>query len=321
MDKNISVSSFFSDTLSMVDSVIGDFVKAAYVGLVQNNEALIISLLTVYIMVLGYRFITRSQSADLMSISKNMVLILCVYGLVMNWELYNIFIYNIFTNEPQNIAQILIHSAGNIHFGNNIISALDEIYEIVISTSINFFNQTNFSFNGVVFIFYGSLVFIIGMILCVFSLLLFIYSKMMMAISLALGPIFILFFLWDSTKGIFTAWIKKLFTLALIPIITSVILVLMLSIINTTLPNATQSIESLRFYGIAPFLTLNLATALILSQVFKIASSLGGSITLASLSKGVDIAKSSFGISGITSTSRRVANWSKSKVNNFTRNK
>lgn len=53
-----------------------------------------------------------------------------------------------------------------------------------------------------------------------------------MAVALALGPIFILFILWTPTKGIFSAWLNILITIALIPVVTSAILVLMLSVIN-----------------------------------------------------------------------------------------
>lgn len=89
--------------------------------------------------------------------------------------------------------------------------------------------------------------------MCVFALLLFVYAKMMMAIALALGPIFILFYLWDATKGLFAAWLRKLITIALVPIVTSAILVLMLSVINVILPQLNVPANEMQFYGIAPF--------------------------------------------------------------------
>ena len=135
--------------------------------------------------------------------------------------------------------------------------------------------------------------------MCVFALLLFIYAKMMMAVSLALGPIFILFVLWEPTKGMFTAWLQKLVTMALIPVITSAILVLMLSVVSVTLAGINQPVEHLHFSGVAPFLGLSLATTMMLSQVFKICSSLGGGLTLASISQGMR---------GVSSVLNRVAN-------------
>lgn len=306
----ISADSFFSDTLNTVDSVIGNFVNTAYSHFVQANTTMVTLLFTVYVMILGYRFATHQQQADLVNIIRHLVVLLCVYALVMSWQLYNIFIYNIFTNEPGNIAQVLINAAaGNNQSSQSISQALDSIYAAVIKNTINFFGQVGFSTTGIAFLFYGLLVFVIGTIMCVIALLLFIYAKMAMAISLALGPIFILFILWDSTRSIFAAWLRKLITLALIPIVTSAILVLMLSVINVTLPQFNQPLENQQFYGIAPFLGLSLATALLLTQVFSICSALGGGITLASLSKGADIAQNAIQKSGVATMSRKAANF------------
>ena len=310
----IFVSSFISDTLNTVDAVISTFVNMAYSNFISANAGMITLLFTVYVMHFGYRFLMHDQNFNLAHVMRHLIVMLIIYGLVMSWNLYNILIYNIFTNEPGRIAQILVNASGQVQSGTTIAQTLDGIYKTIIDVTMGFFGQVSFSGAGVAFIFYAILVFVIGTLLCVFTLLLFIYAKMMMAVALALGPIFILFALWDSTKNLFSAWISKLVTLALIPIVTSGILVLMLSVIHVTLPNINQPTESIQFYGIAPFLGLSLATTLILTQVFGICSSLGGGITLSSLSKGADIAKASLQASGITSAGRHAANWSKKQV-------
>jgi type IV secretion system protein VirB6 len=304
----ISVSTFFSDTLNTVDAVIGTFVNSAYTNLIQANVGLITLVLTVYVMFLGYRFLNHEHHFSMTQIMRQMIVMLIVYGMVMSWNLYNIFVYNIFTNEPGNIAKILVSSAGHVQTGGNITQTLDGVYKTVVDASMGFFGQAGLSSTGIAFFFYGVLVYLIGTALCVYALLLFIYAKMMMAVILALGPIFILFMLWDLTRNIFSAWLGLLITLAFIPIVTSAILVLMLSVINVTLPNINQPAESMQFYGIAPFLGLSLATTLILSQVLQICSALGGGITLAGLSRGADIAKKTLSASGVTPAARYLAN-------------
>jgi len=232
----ITADTFFSGTMNTVDAVIGNFVQNAYTQFIQVNSNVITLAFTVYVMFLGYQFLSHSHHFNLHVITKHMIVMLGVYGMVMNWDLYNLFVYNIFTNEPGNIAQILVNSAGKFQSGESIAQALDAIYAAVMNATSNFFGQVNFSTSGIAFLMYGALVFVIGTLLCVFALLLFVYAKMMMAVALALGPIFILFLLWSSTKGLFSAWLNKLITIALIPIVTSAILVLMLSVIDVTLP-------------------------------------------------------------------------------------
>lgn len=313
----ITVHSFFSDTLNTVDAVIGDFVSIAYSNFVQANTEVITLLFTLYVMFIGYQFLFQPHHYNLSRVIRHMVVMLSVYGLVMNWELYHLFVYQIFTKEPGNIAHIMMSSANQFQLGGNINEALNGIYDAVIKATMEFFGQMGFSASGVAFVIYGLLVFIIGTLMCVFALLLFIYAKMMMALALALGPIFLLFILWEPTKGLFSAWLNQLITLALIPIITSAILVLMLSLIHITLPNIDQPISNLQFYGIAPFLGLSLATTLILSQVFRVASSLGGGIALASVSAGAVIVSSALQKSGLSALARSISGRSYERSRNF----
>lgn len=301
----ITVSSFFSGSMNTVDAVIGNFVSDAYTHFIQANTSLITLLFTFYVMLMGYRFLTHTIPFNMGEVMKRLIVMLSVYALVMNWKLYHLFIYNIFTNEPANIAKILIDSASNTH-GTNISASLDKIYELIINATMGFFGQVNFSLAGIAFIFYALLVFIIGTLMCVFALLLFIYAKMMMSVALALGSIFILFILWEPTKNLFGAWLGKLISLALIPVVTSAILVLMLSVINVTLPHLNQPTEHMQFVGVAPFLGLSLATTLILSQVLSVCSALGGGMTLASLSAGAAIASSALEKSGMNTLGRNV---------------
>jgi type IV secretion system protein VirB6 len=278
--------------MTTVDLVIGNFVNNAYEHFIQGNSTVITLIFTLYVMQLGYQFLSHNHHFQISDIVRRIILMLCVYGLVMNWQLYHLFIYNIFTN------------GGSVT--GDIAAAIDRIYAAVVNATMGLFGQISFSASGLAFIVYGLLVFIIGSLMCVFALLLFIYAKMMMAVSLALGPLFILFIMWDSTKGLFGAWLNKLITIALIPIITSAVLVLMLSVINVTLLHMNQPADQLQFVGIAPFLGLSLTTTLILSQVLNISSALGGGITIAGLSAGAAIASSAVEKSGIAAAGRKI---------------
>ncbi len=310
MSLSIRYESFFSDTLNVVDHVIGNFVKTAYQNFIEENTTTISLIFTAYIILIGYRILTHQSQEDMMTMTRRMIVMLVVYGMIMQWDLYNIFIYNIFTNEPNHISEILAKSTGNLS-GNSINTALDTIYALVLKATMYFFEEATLS--SFQFIFYGAFVFGIGTVFCVLSLLLFIYAKMVTAISLALGPVFIVFILFDATRDIFSAWVRNLITTALIPIVASAILILLLSVIEITLPGINPESNELTFNGIVPFLGLVLTTLFILTQVFSICSSLGGGISLAGISRAVDLAKKSLKYSGVTPAAKMTLNWAKNK--------
>lgn len=310
----ITVDSFFSGTLNTVDNVIGDFVNLAYTHFVQANAEMITLLFTVYVMFLGYQFLSHHHHFNLNTVIRHILVLLCVYALVMNWKLYDLFIYKIFTTEPANIAQILVSSTGKYHADASIAKALDDIYLAVFDAAKGLFEQISFSASGIAFALYALLVLIIGSLMCVFALLLFVYAKMMMAVVLALGPIFILFVLWDSTSGMFSAWLRQLITIAMVPVVTSAILTLMLSVIHVTLPSINVPANEMQFYGMAPFLGLSLATTMILTQVFRICSALGGGLALSSLSTGGALAASAMRYSGMFALGRGAMSWSRNQM-------
>jgi len=300
--------SIFSGVMNTVDAVMFDYVRDVYINFIQANASLITLLFTLSVMLMGYQFISQ-HSCEIWEVLRRIILMMCVYGLVMNWQLYHIFIYNIFTNEPARIAKVL---SGANHHSGNLFTALDGLFESMLNAMAGFFGQASFSASGMMFVVYGLIVLIISIPLIVYALLLFIYSKIMMAVGLALGPIFILCIMWDSVRGLFSAWLNMLITTALIPVITTAVLTLMLSVINVTLPQLNQPVEQMQLVGIAPFLVVCFTTVLILSQILHISSSLGGGITLSSLSTGAGIARNAWNTSGMPKAINKMKNMGRS---------
>lgn len=318
------MDTFITDVLNTVDQVIGNFVQTSYQGLIQGNATVITLLFTFYIIVLGYRFVTHDLSSDLNTITRHLVSLLIVYGLIMSWDLYNVFVYNIFTNEPGILAQTLVDATGSFKGGESTADALNKIYASGMDYAAQLFGKIPVI--NLQYLFYGISVWLVTMILSMYAMLLFIYAKMAMAIALAIGPIFLPMMLWESTRGLFAAWLRKLTNFALIPIITCSILSLMLTVMQVTIPIDTP-IEKDEFHGILPYIALSLATVMLLLQVFPICSALSGGITLASLSKGVGAVKGAIGngmkmaglaakATGLTAAGQAINNAAKDKIKN-----
>ena len=276
----LSAHSFITDTLAAVDEVIGYFVQTTYEQWVQNYSSTLIALSTLYIMLLGYRFMTRTLNADLMVISRHFIMLSIVCSLCTNWSLFHLFIYNVFTNEPNHISQIISQAPGHSAH-ESVAQGLNQIYSTGMETAKVMFNK------GFRLFFCSIIVFIFTFLCCISALGILIYAKLAMAIALALAPLFLTFILWESTRGWFVSWLGKLFNFSLVPIITSSILALMLSVIHLVLPDlsyqAAQGAPD--FFTVGLFGGLSLVTAFLLKQSLSIAGSLSAGLTLAALSQ------------------------------------
>lgn len=276
----ISYKTFFSDVLNITDSVVNGYTQTVYGNFVNYYQMTITVLLTVYIVGIGYRVLMRTETADVFVIVRHLITLLCVFSLVMMWKYFNIFVYNVFTNEPSNIAQILIKSSGHYSVGGSVNQALDTFFSSIETASDNYFSHVGWSKSGAAFLIYAILVLIGGVVLMTAALFEFIGAKMAMAIFLALGPIFIVMTLWDTTRNLFNSWISMLLTFAFIPILVSGILSLYLSIINIILPSVEEPPEQQNFAVILMFLVLSIAAAWFLKHVYSMSSSLAGGVTL-----------------------------------------
>jgi type IV secretion system protein VirB6 len=308
----LSAHSFVTDTLTAVDNVINHFVQTVYLQLVQQHSGTLMLLCTLYILLLGYRFAMHTLSTDLSTMSRHLIVLTVVYGLIMNWPLYHLFIYNIFTNEPGYVAQIVVNSSGQFTPGETIAQALNHVYSAGMEAARQLFNAYSIQ------LFFCSVIVVCFTFLCCLTALgLLIYAKLAMAIGLALGPLFLPFILWESTRGWFVSWLRKLFNLALIPIVTASILALMLSVMNLVLPDLNQQAVkgNPNFFTITLFGGLSLITAFLLKQSLSIASSLSGGVTLAALSHVGSMVSSTLSATGMSAAARAAGKGLKSAGN------
>jgi|GEM_PF-1588430 len=278
---NIDSNAFFSSCLQIVDGVIGSFVEKVFTAIVHGHSTEITLCFTLYIVLIGYRFVTHQISSDILTITKQLILMLIVYGLIINYDIYNKLIYNVFTQEPESLAQSIV--------GGDAVSvqgALDKFFHTGIKVAGVLLGSVKIT--NITPLFYAGAVWFATTMLSILALLLLIYAKMGMAIGLGIAPIFLICLLWDSTKGLFNAWLNKLINFALVPIVTSAVLSLMMSVTSNTLPDPNLPFEQQDLFGIAAFITLSLATVGLLSRVFHICSALAGSgVSLGGITEGV----------------------------------
>lgn len=296
----LSAHTFITDTLTAVDSVIGHYVQTVYQQLAMQYNDTLMLLCTFYILLLGYRFTMHTLSADFSTISRHLIVLSVVYGLITNWSLYYLFVYNLFTNEPGHIAQVMVNASDPLTSDGSIAQALNQVYSTGMDASKKLFN------GGIRLFFCSIFIFAFTFLCCLTALGLLIYAKLAMAIALALGPIFLPFVLWESTRGWFVSWLRKLFNFALIPIVTASILSLMLSVMDLVLPdlNSQAAQGNPDFFTMGLFGGLSLVTAFLLKQSLPIASSLSGGFTLAALGQVGSMVSSALRTTGMNAAGR-----------------
>lgn len=255
---------------------------ASYIG--QNTarvaavlEPAVVTLATVYVMIWGYLQLTGRIEEPFATGIKRIVTLVVVLGVGLHLWLYNTLLVDTFYNAPTEFAAAIIGATDPVQTVDAIWRAggavADQLYRDGSGYSASYFG----------YMLAGAVVWLIVGLLCVYTMFLLALSSVALSVLLALGPLFVTFLLFDTTRRFFEAWLAQLANYALITILTIMVAVLMLHLVQSY----AQQTEALGI-RIQTVDAINMLLAIVLvflfmRQVMPIAAGLAGGVALNSL--------------------------------------
>lgn len=276
--------------ISHVDSIILGFVQGSFGSLTATIQTLWRLMFIVFIAVYGYKVIIsgRFSAGDLVWHSLKIILLLVI---ATEWDTFFLFVYNMATDMPSDIAGILIASAAdnsgasaNDESSANL--ALSQFFDRGMAVSSKLLEGAGWSDFGQYM--YAGMVWLGTIGLTGYSTMLIVLSKLAVAILLAVGPVFILLLIFANTKSLFEGWMRTLLNYAIVPIFVYALLALILMLIEqplTILESNTNTNSELLSY-IGPFLLTAIVSMLLLAQILNMAASITGGVSLSTMGTG-----------------------------------
>lgn len=299
-----------------VDSIILGFVQGSFGSLTATIQILWRLMFIVFIAVYGYKVIIsgRFSASDLVWHCFKIIILLVI---ATGWDTFFLFIYNMVTDLPSDLAGLLIAAAAdNIGNGTDDESsanqALSTFFDRGMTVSSKLLEGAGWGDFGQYM--YAGLVWFGTIGLTGYSTMLIVLSKLAVAILLAVGPVFILLLVFINTKSLFEGWLRTLLNYAIVPIFVYALLALILMLIEqplTILEQNSNTNSNLLSY-IGPFLLTALVSMLLLSQILNMAASITGGVSLSTMGTGAWASRK------ISSPVRQASAWSWRKVRNRT---
>lgn len=249
----------------------------AYIGdntarLASVLEPAMVTVATIYVMALGYLYLTGKVAEPLEAGLKRLGLIALVLGSGLQLWLYNSVVVDTFYNAPTQLAAAVVGAGDPVTTIDAIWNAGGEVAGQLWARATHFYD--------VGFYIAGFLVWVLVGVLCVYAMFLIALSSVALAVLLALGPLFIGMLLFDSTRRLFSAWLAQLSNYALITVLTVMVSALLLKIVQSF---ATQTAALGSAITTVDAIDMVLASALVflvLLQVIPIAAGLAGGVSL-----------------------------------------
>jgi len=239
--------------LGVVDCNTQALVHSGYAALFEPSSpftVLLTSLLTLYVGFIGYRLLLGQSQMRVSDFAVTAVKIGAVIALATQWDTYQTVIYRFLFEGPQQLASMLLSSVqpsdsafrGNVFDGLQ--RAFDDLSGFAGVYAAQSAPQTSPLLGGAGL---GALVLnASGSILLLSSLGVLLAAKIVLSLLLAVGPIFIALFLFDSTRGLFEGWLRASIAFAFAPFAS----ILLLGVALTMLEPSLLQMEALRQRGV-----------------------------------------------------------------------
>lgn len=271
-----------ADALKAVDCIAGSVSEQAFNRLFGSEGQLAFALsllLVLYVGFFGFSLLLGRASLSVRALLPKMMTIGLVLTFATSFVAYQTFFYNIVVGGPNQIAGILTGTPGLAT--DTFAQKLDLVFLAVQQAGGDTTDVNAFSPRGMMWL--GAMLLLLG------TVGLLVTARIALALLLALGPVFVVLALFESTRGLFAGWLKGLVMMALTPLLAvlggSIMLELAVPILAalTAVPGQINDQAAMAFLLVGAvhialmFLALKVGATMVAGwQVFGLASAQGG---------------------------------------------
>jgi type IV secretion system protein VirB6 len=273
---------FIEQILSDFDAAIAGYVQAVFGNLTTALSILWRAFLALVFCFWGYRTLYSGKFQGDALLYKIFIMVL-VLAFCTNWGIYSSIVYDMATNFPNEFASFMVAGKGQTLDSAN--AALTNYIDNGFNVSLDLIKKGSFA--KAMYWFYGGIAFLATLSFAVIALCLILLSKLALALLLAIGPVYILTLMFDSTQSLFRGWLSTLLNYALIPVLVYGLLALVSYIIGprvAELMRAEQGVGNITIALVAYVLAL-FGSAFLATQLLAINSGITGGHTLSGLGR------------------------------------
>ena len=254
---------------------LASYVSAQAAATAAAIEPAAVSLAVIYVMVWGFLHLKGAIEEPVMAGALRIARLAVVFGVGLQLWHYNDALVNTFMDAPVELAARLAGAADPV-------ATLDTVWAQGGAVASSLWEKGGVLNGEVGFYLAGAVVYALMGAVCVYALFLMALSRVALALLLAVGPLFILMLLFESTRRFFEAWVAQLANYALVALLAVLMTALMLTVVEAyATQTAAQGAAILTVDALDMLLVAGLVL-LLLRQVMPIAARLGGGVALTS---------------------------------------
>ncbi|CAN7219705.1 type IV secretion system protein [Phenylobacterium sp. LjRoot225] len=263
-------------TLGALDCQVNDAVASGYGHLFGAGGALGLALsagLTIYLTVIALGLLTGHTRLTLGALGPKVLTLGFVLTFATAWPAYQTVVYGLLTGGPDQVASAFLGAKAGAT--RAFAARLDVLFDAVLEIGRSLAAMPKAPNLELA----SKLVWASAILLLLATLGLLVIARIVLAVLLALGPVFLVFSLFDATRGLFEGWLRTAVAFAIAPTLVvlggSGLLAVIGPLISAVADDPNAAVSALR-----PIVTLFLACVIYAGLVATLAA------TAAALTRG-----------------------------------
>jgi type IV secretion system protein VirB6 len=231
-----------------------------------------------YVMVWGWMQLSGRIEQPVLEGAKRIVVLAAVLGFALHLWSYNAFFVDTFMDSPRAIATALAANGATTTIG-----AADTVLAEGVTVGENLFRQAGIIDGNFGFYLAAGLVYVVVVITAGYAAFLDALARIALTVILALGPLFLIALLFDSTRRFFEAWVAQLANYGLVAILTGAVAGLLMQVIRREATELAALGTGIEVAQVVPLVVGCVLILLVMRQVMPIAAGLSSGVALASM--------------------------------------
>lgn len=310
---------FYEKGLGLLSSNLNTYVLDVATNIISAITPVATALITIYIMLWGIAMMMGKISEPIMDGVARLVRISIITSVALNIGYYNSFLADMLWNSPEALASYVTSGnagSGTTQFLDQLMGQFYALGQVYAEKANAASGLTGIPDLGLMFV--AVCLWTAGALATGYGAALLGLSKISLAVVLGVGPMYVLFTLFEPTKRFFDSWIGQVLNFVFIAMFTAAVIKLILAIAQaymTDLGTSNLSANPAMDQAL-PAIIFALMGAIVLIQVPAKAAALAGGVAIGTLGAvGFAYGKATGGVSAMRPTNmRRSMNKARSDV-------
>ena len=280
----MAATTIISDIFEKLDNIGETFISNAYEGLALQVTVLFGSMLTLYVIWWGYMILAGRDGFSVPEAAWRLGRAFFIYYMATNWDAFSATLYELVQAVPNLISDTIIESiagsGGILDGGTDDTTGVVKILDAVFETAGKVYEQVatgTFEYVGALI---GAVVFVVAMIFIAVAAAAILAAKLMLFITLALAPVFIILALYRWTFRFTDGWLLLMVNLMVTQTLMMSFLAFLYQLIELAINTANNTATESKLSYVAPFVIVCLLGIVVFRFIPSFAAAIVGGTML-----------------------------------------